>query len=579
MLKSTENTNNLITALYCRLSVEDKKDKNGRQRSNVDESNSISNQKMILQRYADDHGFYNCKFYIDDGYTGTNYDRPAFMQMEEDMKAGKIGIIIVKDQSRLGREHIKTNHLMEIAFHTYNVRFIAINDGYDSLNVKDMDFSGIRNYFNDFYAADTSKKIRAVQKAKGERGEHLGTAIPYGYLKNPEYKGNQKEHPYLIINPETAPVVKRIFELYAGGTGIRKICAILESEQIMSPSVYAFKRTGNRSGHPDLSNPYRWTQTTVRGMLSNQEYCGDTVNFKTYSKSNKLKKRLKNDPENIMIFENTHEAIISRGLFDAVQKHFEGRKRPDQQGEMDKYAGYLFCGECGQKLYLHRCKSLAPEKNFFQCGGYQTKGGTHCTAHYIREQVLDEIVLGRVQKMTAFAREKPEEFYAMATANGEAEAKKFYSMAERQKSSLENRVKEIDKVIRCLYEDRVVGRITPERYDELACGYELEQAEIKQELESISAKIAEMDMREICIKEFIEKAKEIVDMDKLTPQILRAFVLRIDVYEKTEKFSRKCGNYIEIHYTFQPKPRTTSKTAVSTIAVIPMELQMAALNA
>ena len=579
MLKSTENTNNLITALYCRLSVEDKKDKNGRQRSNVDESNSISNQKMILQRYADDHGFYNCKFYIDDGYTGTNFDRPAFMQMEEDMKAGKIGVIIVKDQSRLGREHIKTNYLIEIAFHTYNVRFIAINDGYDSLNVKDMDFSGIRNYFNDFYAADTSKKIRAVQKAKGERGEHLGTAVPYGYLKNPEYKGSQKEHPYFIINPETAPVVKRIFELYAGGTGIRKICAILEKEQIMSPSVYAFKRTGNRSGHPDLNNPFRWTQTTVRGMLANQEYCGDTVNFRTYSKSNKLKKRIKNDAENIMVFENTHEAIISRGLFDAVQKHFEGRKRPDQQGEMDKYAGYLFCGECGQKLYLHRCKSLAPEKNFFQCGGYQTKGGTHCTAHYIREQVLDEIVLGRVQKMTAFAREKPEEFYAMATANGEAEAKKFYSMAERQKSSLENRVKEIDKVIRCLYEDRVVGRITPERYDELACGYELEQAEIKQELESISAKIAEMDMREICIREFIEKAKEIVDMDKLTPKILRAFVLRIDVYEKTEKFSRKCGNYIEIHYTFQPKPRTTSKTAVSTIAVIPMELQMAALNA
>ena len=579
MLKSTENTNNLITALYCRLSVEDKKDKNGRQRSNVDESNSISNQKMILQRYADDHGFYNCKFYIDDGYTGTNYDRPAFMQMEEDMKAGKIGVIIVKDQSRLGREHIKTNHLMEIAFHTYNVRFIAINDGYDSLNVKDMDFSGIRNYFNDFYAADTSKKIRSVQKAKGERGEHLGTAIPYGYLKNPEYKGSQKEHPYLIINPETAPVVKRIFELYAGGTGIRKICAILEREQIMSPSVYAFKRTGNRSGHPDLNNPFRWTQTTVRGMLANQEYCGDTVNFRTYSKSNKLKKRIKNDAENIMVFENTHEAIVSRGLFDAVQKHFEGRKRPDQQGEIDKYAGYLFCGECGQKLYLHRCKSLAPEKNFFQCGGYQTKGGAHCTAHYIREQVLDEIVLGRVQKMTAFARENPEEFYAMATENGEAEAKKFYAMAERQKSSLESRVKEIDKIIRCLYEDRVVGRITPERYDELACGYELEQTEIKQELESITARIAEMDMRDICVREFIANGKEIVDMDKLTPKILRAFVLRIDVYEKAEKFSRKCGNYIEIHYTFQPKPRTTSKTAVSTIAVIPMELQMAALNA
>ncbi len=468
---------------------------------------------------------------------------------------------------------------MEIAFHLYNVRFIAINDGYDSLHIKDMDFSGIRNYFNDFYAADTSKKIRAVQQAKGQRGEHLGTAIPYGYLKNPEYKGNQKEHPYLITDPQTAPIVKRIFELYAGGTGIRKICAIFEQEQIVSPSVYAFRRTGSRVGHPDLDNPYRWTQTTVRGMLSNQEYCGDTVNFKTYSKSNKLKKRLKNDPDKVLIFENTHEAIISRGLFSEVQKHFEGRKRPDQQGEMDKYAGYLFCGECGQKLYLHRCKTLAPEKNFFQCGGYQTKGGTHCTAHYIREQILDEIVLGRVQKMTAFAREKPEEFYAMATENGEAEAKKFYATAERHKSSLVSRMKEIDKIIRCLYEDRVVERITPERYDELASGYELEQAEIKQELESITARIEEMDMREICIREFMEKAKEIVDMDKLTPQILRAFVLRIDVYEKEEKFSRKCGNFIKVHYTFQPKPRTTSKTAISTIAILPMELQMATANA
>lgn len=245
--------------------------------------------------------------------------------------------------------------------------------------------------------------------------------------------------------------------------------------------------------------------------------------------------------------------------------HFVNYKKPQTSNGM-LYAGYLFCGECGQKLYLHRCKSLTPEKNFFQCGGYQTKGGAHCTAHYIREQMLDEIILGRVKKMTALARETPEEFYAMATENGEAEAKKFYSMAERQKSSLESRMKGIDKIIRCLYEDRVVGRISPERYDELASSYELEQAEIKQELESISAKIAEMDMREICIKEFIAKAKEYVDMDNLIPDIIRAFILRIDVYKKEEKFSRKCGNYIEIHHTFQPKPRTTSKTAVSTIA-------------
>ena len=214
-------------------------------------------------------------------------------------------------------------------------------------------------------------------------------------------------------------------------------------------------------------------------MLANQEYVGDTVNFKTYSKSNKLKKRLKNDPENILIFENTHEAIIDRKTFELVQKHFAGRKRPDKQGEMDKYAGYLFCGECGSRLYLHRGKTIKPENNNFQCGGFQRRT-TACTAHYIRENVLDQIILHNLKTVTAFAREHPEGFYAMATQNGEAEAKKFYKTAEREKVQIEKRIKELDNIIRCLYEDRVCGRLTPERYDVMANGYEQEQAELQQ---------------------------------------------------------------------------------------------------
>ena len=533
-MKSTENTNNLITALYCRLSQEDELQ---------GESNSITNQKLILQKYAEEHRFPNIQFYVDDGYSGANFNRPDFKRMMADVECGKVGIVIVKDQSRLGRDYLQTGMLMEITFPQFDVRFIAINDGVDSENGVS-EFSGIKNYFNDFYARDTSRKIRAVLKSKGERGDRVSTATPYGYMRNPE---NKKE---LLPDPETAPIVKRIFEMCANGMGVTKICDTLTREKVLAPSVYMFQRTGSKIGHPDLTRPYHWAQTTVRSILENREYAGDTVNFKTYSKSNKLKKRLKNAPENILIFENTHEAIVSRKLFDLVQKHFDGRKRPDVQGEVDKYAGYLFCGDCGKRLYLHRGKTVKPENNAFQCGGFQRRT-TECTAHYIRESVLDTIVLHNLQTVTAFAREQPEEFYAMATRNGEAEADKFYKAAEREKIQIEKRIKELDNIIRCLYEDRVCGRLSPERYDVMASGYEQEQAELKQELQSITKRIDEMGMREMCIREFIAKAKEYLEMPKLTPELLRVFIRRIEVYEKLEKYSRNCGNPIVIHYAFQ----------------------------
>ena len=548
-----KSNHNLTTALYTRLSQEDLLQ---------GESNSIRNQKLILQKYADDHGFHNCQFYVDDGYSGADFNRPDFKRMMADIESGRIGTVIVKDQSRLGRDYLQTGMLMEITFPQYDVRFIAINDGVDSANGVS-DFSGIKNYFNDFYARDTSRKIRAVQRAKGERGEHLGTTIPYGYLKNPEYNGNQKEHPYMVVDPEAAPVVKRIFQMYADGIGIVKICDTLCAEKVTCPSVYLFQRTGSRAAHPDLSRPYHWGHTSVRRILGNREYIGDTVNFRTYSKSNKLKKRLQNTPENILIFENTHEAIIDRKTFDLVQKHFAGRKRPDIQGEVDKFAGYVYCGECGKRLYLHRGKTIKPENNHFQCGGFQSRT-TDCTAHYIRESVLEEIVLTDLRNMTALAREQPEEFYRMAMANGEEEARKFYDTATRQQNKLNARIKDLDNIIRCLYEDRVCGRITLERYDTMAGSYEQEQAELKLELESISAQISEMNLREKYVRDFMENARTYIEMPKLTPELLRVFIHRIDVYEKEEKYSRTCGNTIMIHYTFtvaQNKSAAAMKTA------------------
>ena len=379
--------NELITALYCRLSQEDARE---------GESLSIENQKKMLSEYADKNGFRNCQYYVDDGFSGVNKNRPEYVRMLKDVENGLVGTVIVKDQSRLGRDHLETDKLMEIVFPAYDVRFIAVTDGVDSANGFN-EMSGIKNYFNDFYARDTSKKIRAVFKAKGERGERVGTSIPYGYMKNPD---NTKQ---LIPDPVAAPVVRTIYELCADGKGTRAICRYLEEHEIESPGVYEFHTRGTKSKHPDLEHPYLWTQSTVRDMLSNRVYCGDTVNFKTYSKSNKLKKRIKNAPENILIFENTHEAIISRELFALVQKHYEGRKRPDRQGDTDKYAGYIYCADCGSKMYLHRGKSIKPENNYYQCGGYQTKGGRYCTVHSIKADQLDAVVLDQLKKITVFA--------------------------------------------------------------------------------------------------------------------------------------------------------------------------------
>ena len=527
--------NDLITALYCRLSQEDARE---------GESLSIENQKKMLSEYAERNGFRNYQFYVDDGFSGVNKNRPEYVRMLKDVEDGLVGTVIVKDQSSLGRDHLETDKLMEIVFPAYDVRFIAVTDGVDSANGFN-EMSGIKNYLNDFYARDTSKKIRAVFKAKGERGERVGTSIPYGYMKNPD---NTKQ---LIPDPVAAPVVRKIYELCADGKGTRAICRYLEEHEIESPGVYEFHTKGTKSKHPDLEHPYLWTQSTVRDMLSNRIYCGDTVNFQTYSKSNKLKKRIKNDPENILIFENTHEPIVSRELFALVQKHYEGRKRPDIQGNTDKYAGYLYCADCGMKLYLHRGKHIKPDHNFYECGGYQTKGGGYCSIHHIKAMELDEVVLAELKKITLLAREHPQQFYEMAMQNGEREAQKLRKESEQKKSKLEKRNKELDNIIRCLYEDRVSGRITPERYDSLASGYEKEQSELKIELSELSNQLDNMSLQEKLVQDFIDKAKVNIEMKELTPELLRAFISRIEVYEKPEKYSRTCGNTILIRYTFQ----------------------------
>ncbi|HRR76631.1 MAG TPA: recombinase family protein [Ruminococcus sp.] len=529
----TESNANQITALYCRLSQEDMR---------AGESLSIENQRLMLKDYADKNGFRNCQYYIDDGYSGVDNTRPEYVHMLDDVQNGLVGTVIVKDQSRLGRDHLETDRLMELVFPAYDVRFIAVTDGVDSANgINEM--SGIKNLFNDMYARDCSNKIRAVLRAKGERGERLGAWIAYGYMRDPD------EAKHIVPNPETAPVVKHIFEMYASGIGIKRICGTLEQEKVLSPGVYNYRKNGSLSRNLKLDKPYAWANNTIRKMLSNQIYCGDTVNFKTYSKSNKLKKRIKNAPEKMKIFSNTHEAIIDRATFDLVQKHFEGRKRADKRGELDKYAGYLYCAECGSRLYRNRDKAHGYDS--YRCGHYESRK-SDCTSHYIRESVLDEIVLRALKKVTKYAREHSDEFYRDAMKNGEAEAAKNLKESESLRVEYESKIKQLDNAIQLLYMDRSNGKITDERYELLSASFENEHSELKSKLNELSTSLDEIKVREKLIRDFINAAKQCVTITRVTPELLRTFVKRIEVHEKAVKRSRTCGNHIVIYFTFHP---------------------------
>ena len=336
----------------------------------------------------------------------------------------------------------------------------------------------------------------------------------------------------------------------AEGKGIVKIANTLYAEKILSPGMYLFKKTGSRSGKPKPGDPYLWAERTIRQILCNQTYCGDTVNFKTYTKSNKLKKTLKNDPSKVLIFKDTHEAIISRTLFDTVQKHFEGRKRPDKFGEVDKFSGYLYCADCGRRMYLDRGKGIKPEENYYQCGAYQ-RSGHLCTIHRIKANAIEKIVLGNLRKVTAFARSEPDKFYELATQKGKAEAAKIEREAVRQQNEIESRLKKLDSIIRCLYEDRVVGRITPERYDEMVVGYENELAELKQKLTELQNDVSLFSQQQQAIKDFVDKAKKYIEMPELTPELLYTFIQRVEVYEKPTKYSKEAGNPVMIFYKYQ----------------------------
>ncbi len=517
------------TALYVRLSRDDE---------NEGDSNSIAHQIEILTKYAKDHGITSYKVYKDDGYSGTSFKRPGFQEMMADIEAGLVSMVIVKDMSRFGRNYLEVGLYTEIRFPEMGVRFIAVNDGVDSDDQMGNDFTPFRNIINEWYAKDTSKKIRAVFRNKGMSGQRLSTNAPYGYIRG--------ENGHLLVDEETAPVVELIFQLCAEGNGPGKIARILKERSIPTPGTIEFQRTGRtRNYHPD--NPCGWNESSISNILEQDAYLGRTTNFKTTKLSYKSKKTIENTPDKWVVFEDTHKAIIDPETWEIVQKAREQRRRPTKMGEMGMFSGLAYCADCGARLYHCRTASWTHEQECYTCATYRGKKG--CSAHYIRAVVLEQLVLQNLQRVVAYAQEDEDEFVRRIMENKMALQRTEQEKAKRKLEKQERRFNELDAIIQRLYEDHVVGKLSEARFAKLSEGYEQEQTELKQSIEDLSAIVHAAQTQAVNVQSFLKIVKKYTQPTELTPALLREFVEKIVVHAP-DKSSGHRVQRIDVHYNF-----------------------------
>ena len=518
-----------ITALYARLSQEDALD---------GESNSIANQKKILLKYATDNHFSNPTFFIDDGVSGVTFDRPGWNEMIRLAEAGKVQTVIVKDMSRMGRDYLKVGYYTESFFVERDIRYIAINDGVDS-DKGDNDFTPFRNLFNDFYARDTSKKIRAVMRAKGNAGEHLCTNPPYGYMKDPADKKKW------IVDEEAAEIVKRIFDLCIAGKGPMQIAKLLTAEHILTVKAHY----AQRAGKPLPEKPYHWDPKSVAGILERPEYTGCTVNFKTYSKSHKLKKRLHNVPENQRIFPNTQPAIIDEQVFVRVQELRENKRRPAKQAERQGlFSGLLYCADCGSKLHFATGKNMTPQQDCYRCSRYKSNTGD-CTMHFIREETLKLFVLQRIFDVTALFFDDAMAFEEAAKKQHFQEAEKEAQKRKREIAQAEKRIAELDRIFKRIYEDDINGTISHERFLKLSADYEAEQRELTEQVKTWQEVVETFEQDRSDFDSFAAIVRKYVGIRELTPTIVNEFVKKIIVHAP-DKSSGHRRQKIELVWNF-----------------------------
>ena len=503
-----------ITALYCRLSRDDEL---------TGDSNSIVNQKAILSKYAKENGFKNPLFFVDDGYSGTSFERPSWLELIEKIENGEVSTLIVKDMSRLGRDYLKVGFYTEVLFVEKGVRFIAINNGIDSANQQDSDFTPFLNIINEWYAKDTSKKIRAVMKSKGEAGEHLCTNPPYGYIKDPD---NKKRW---IVDEEAATVVKRIFALCLDGYGPSQIARILKQDKVLIPTTY-WQAQGKTVNHSVPENPYLWVSATVADILEKKDYLGHTVNFKTYKQSYKSKKKLYNPEEKQLVFENTHEAIIDADTWQRVQELRKNKRRPTRTGKTNMFSGIARCADCGEKLYYCTSRNFEARQDHFVCSTSRLKGKEVCPTHFIRAVVLEQGVLAHMRMTITCVANHEEQFRKAMGAKQKAEAKRELAAKRRQLTQAERRIEELDRLFKRIYEDNVNGKLSDSRFQMLSDDYEQEQEELREKLLRLNEEITKQEEQADNIDRFIGKVRKYLNLNELTPAILNDMVKAVYVH-------------------------------------------------
>lgn len=496
-----------------------------------------------MEKYAHDNGFENAIFLSDDGYSGTNFERPSWKKVEEMIERGEVETLIVKDLSRLGREYLQVGNFMEIYFPEKGVRFIAVNDGVDSLVESSNDFNPIRNWANELHAKDTSKKVRAIKKMQAERGERSGGKIPYGYKRK---AFDCKE---IIPDEETAPAVRRIFDLCAAGKGPSQIARLLEKEQVLTPAHFYYRKYGKGHAGMDMDRPYGWSSTSVTHILDNLVYLGHNHALKSTTISYKNRTRVDIPEADQMIVKDTHEPLITQELWDIVRDVRAHKRRPPKHmEEQNMFAGLVFCADCGKPMVLYRTESIKRSQFHLKCYTYGKKGKNYCTPHQIRATDLEKVVLDDLRRVTHFARMKERQFAAHINAKNSAELKQEIHALQREVDTMQRRSDELSALFKRLYEDNVLGRITNEQFRRLSADYNTEQKTLE---DAIPAKQERLEKRRASaanVEAFIEKAKQFRTIDKLTPELLRLFIQRIEIGERAKKYSHSAAQDIRIIY-------------------------------
>ena len=531
MKQSNNKKSRDVTAfLYERLSRDD----------NLEgESYSIGNQKKLLAKVAKEKGYTNLVHFLDDGISGVTMDRPGFVEMIRQLEQGKAAAVFVKDLSRLGRNYIEVGRLTEEFFPDHDIRLVAVSDNIDTAEGEN-ELAPIRNLFNEWYACDISKKRRISNKIKGNAGEPMGQP-PYGYIKDP----NDPKH--WIVDDEAAQVVRRVYSMTLEGFGTEQIAAQLEKDDVLTPRAYWLTKGIKRPGKGKQQPPTKWNSSTITKILSLQEYCGDILNFKTYSKSYKNKKRIDNDRENWVVFQDVHEAIIERAVYEQVQqKRGKIRKRRTNNGEHNMFSGLLVCADCGSNLHFHFNQGN-PEIKYFNCSNYKGNRGTCTSTHYVRVDFLEEVVLGEIRRLTKFASLYEDEFVKAVIGHSQQAEQTDRKLKEKELRTLPARDEELDGLFERIYEDNVSGKLSDDRFAKMSRRYEDEQKELAEKIKKLRSEIEKQSSRSMTTDMFIGLVRKYTRARKLTPRMLNELVEKIEVFN-AEKIDGVWEQRLRIHY-------------------------------